>query len=82
MGEVSRAAIGESRQMGTVISFPERVSTARGGEALQRVAAGSATVIILPTIRIERHVDEAGAGLKAAIGTSAIRKRRSRASRS
>lgn len=68
--------------MGTVISFPERVSTARGGDAPQRAAAGSATVIILPTIRIERHVDVPSAGRKAALGTSAIRKRRRRASRS
>jgi hypothetical protein len=68
--------------MGTVISFPERVSTARGGEPLQRAAAGSATVIILPTIRIERHVEAPGAGRKATLNTSATRKRRSRASRS
>lgn len=67
--------------MGTVISFPERVSTARGGEPLQR-AAGPATVIILPTIRIERHAEAPGAGRKATLSTSATRKRRSRASRS
>jgi hypothetical protein len=67
--------------MGTVISFPERVSTARGGEPLQR-AAGSATVIILPTIRIERHVEAPSAGRKAAIKASASRKPRRRASQS
>lgn len=68
--------------MGTVISFPERVSTARGGEPLQRAAAGSATVIILPTIRIERHVEAPGAGRKATIRAAASRKPRRRASRS
>jgi hypothetical protein len=68
--------------MGTVISFPERVSTARGGETLQCAATGSATVIILPTIRIERHVEAPGAGRKATHSASAPRKRRSRASRS
>ncbi|MDB5600220.1 MAG: hypothetical protein JWN71_2264 [Xanthobacteraceae bacterium] len=68
--------------MGTVISFPEQVSTARGGEAPQRAAAGSATVIILPTIRIERHVEAPSAGNDSATGTSAGRRRRGRASRS
>jgi hypothetical protein len=68
--------------MGTVISFPERVSTAQGGEALQRAAIGSATVIILPTIRIERHSDAPSAGNESANRTSAGRRRRGRASRS
>jgi len=68
--------------MGTVISFPERVSTARSGEPLQRAAAGSATVIILPTIRIERHAEAPRAGRKATLGATAPRKRRRRASQS
>jgi hypothetical protein len=67
--------------MGTVVSFPERVSTARGAEAPQRVA-GSATVIILPTIRIERHVEESAAGRKTSVRVSPGRKPRRRASRS
>jgi hypothetical protein len=68
--------------MGTVISFPERVSTARIGDAPLRVAAGSATVIILPTIRIERHIETPSAGRKSPVRASAGRKPRSRASRS
>jgi hypothetical protein len=58
--------------MGTVISFPEIGRTAPAS----RAAAGrpeSATVIILPVIRIERYVDDPE---PEASGTSRRRRRR------
>jgi hypothetical protein len=41
--------------MGTVIGFPEQGRATRDGRL---IAGGSATVIILPVIRIERYSDE------------------------
>ena len=63
--------------MGTVVTFPElRRSDSVGGPATR----GSATIIILPVIRIERQSDEPSDGYS---GTSAsVRKRRRRATRS
>lgn len=63
--------------MGNVVVFPELRSTARD---LLDAAAGSATVIILPVVRIERY-DE---GPPSDAGSSSMpsgRKRRRRASR-
>jgi hypothetical protein len=42
----------------------------------------SATVIILPVIRIERHVDEPAGGVEPEAGRGARRRRRRRAARS
>lgn len=43
--------------MGTIIAFPEGARTVETGVAREE-NAGSATIIILPVIRIERYSDE------------------------
>jgi hypothetical protein len=64
--------------MGVVVEFPEARSAARnGGER----GVGSATVIILPVVRIERY-DEGPSGDVEPSSSSSGRKRRRRASRS
>jgi len=66
--------------MGMVISFPAGERTARGS----RLVTGgpeSATVIILPVIRIERYVDEPSGDVEPAASTPRRRRRR-RATRS
>ena len=65
--------------MGTVLTFPAARPSARDGIATQ---VGSATVIILPVVRIERYYDVPSDGLTAGSGASSGRKRRRRASRS
>jgi hypothetical protein len=67
--------------MGTVVKFPESARIVRDG----RTTSGqpwSATVIILPVIRIERHYDAPSNQLSTGSGTRSGRKRRRRASRS
>ncbi len=64
--------------MGTVIGFPEHGRSMRD-DRLMAVRSGSATVIILPVIRIERYIDEPADG---AASRSQRRRRRRRASRS
>ncbi|MBN9048287.1 MAG: hypothetical protein J0H78_02425 [Rhizobiales bacterium] len=64
--------------MGQVIQFPEGmrpVSTPRRGNA------ASATVVILPSIRIERMEDDPDAGLAPTAGNNSGRRRRRRAAR-
>ena len=63
--------------MGTVVAFPELRSTVRESIDAQ---AGSATVIILPVVRIERY-DEDPSGDAEPSSATAGRKRRRRASR-
>ena len=68
-------------EMGTVISFPEIGRTARGSRSI----AGrpeSATVIILPVIRIERYVDEPSGGMEPEASGTPRRRRRRRITRS
>ena len=65
--------------MGLVIGFPEQGRAPRAGRAIG-ARPGSATVIILPVIRIERYSDEPsdeGTGSR-----SQRRRRRRRTSRS
>jgi hypothetical protein len=64
--------------MGIVVAFPEAQSAARTGA---EHGDGSATVIILPVIRIERY-DEGPSGDVEPSTASSGRKRRRRASRS
>jgi hypothetical protein len=67
--------------MGTVVKFPESARIARDG----RTTGGqpwSATVIILPVIRVERYYEAPSNPLSAGSGTRPGRKRRRRASRS
>jgi hypothetical protein len=62
--------------MGTVVTFPEmRVST----RVTNNASLGSATIIILPVIRIERHDDEPADSYSAT--ASSVRKRRRRGTR-
>jgi hypothetical protein len=66
--------------MGTVISFPAVERTARTSKSIAGQSE-SATVIILPVIRIERHVDEPAGGIEPETGSGARRRRRRRATR-
>jgi hypothetical protein len=65
--------------MGSVISFP---AVLRAGRRARSALAKSesATIIILPTIRIERHADAPENGYQPTAG-SPRRRRRSRATR-
>jgi hypothetical protein len=63
--------------MGTVIRFPDVARRSRRRKSRQN--AESATVIILPVIRIERFVDESSMPVAS---RSQRRRRRRRASRS
>lgn len=63
--------------MGTVVTFPE---PRRGARAAGSTPRGSATIIILPVIRIERQSDEPSDGFSGAAASA--RKRRRRATRS
>jgi hypothetical protein len=63
--------------MGTVVSFPEARSGVRGGGELQ---VGSATVIILPVVRVERYGEGPPHDVEPS-NASPGRKRRRRASR-
>jgi hypothetical protein len=67
--------------MGAVISFPVVARTARS----LRLVVGkseSATVIILPVVRIERYIDEPTGGYGPEASSSPRRRRRRRATRS
>jgi hypothetical protein len=72
------ARLGDSR-MGTVVEFPEHGRSARDGRVIG-MPSESATVIILPVIRIERYSDDAPVAGSAS--RSQRRRRRRRASRS
>ncbi len=64
--------------MGTVIGFPELGRSTRDGRVIG-MRSESATVIILPVIRVERLEDEPAEG---SASRSQRRRRRRRASRS
>lgn len=66
--------------MGTVVTFPDSRRDARDARASCTQGA-SATIIILPVIRIERYSDGPSDGLAAGPNASG-RKRRPRATRS
>jgi len=65
--------------MGEVIQFPDEASHARGGRYVD-ANSESATVIILPVIRIERGPDDTN-GLEPDTGNSPGRRRRRRIAR-
>jgi hypothetical protein len=67
-------------EMGTVIRFRPMVRPARGLGPLG-TRSESATIIILPVVRIERFSDAPTSGLEPATGSSRRRARRRRASR-
>jgi hypothetical protein len=62
--------------MGTVVTFPEMRCSTR---VTNNASLGSATIIILPVVRIERHDDEPADGYSAT--SSSARKRRRPGSR-
>ena len=66
--------------MGMVISFPAVERTAKRSSGDKRM--GSATVIILPVIRIERYVEEPAGGYEPQVASTPRRRRRRRATRS
>jgi hypothetical protein len=73
-------AEGERGGMGTVIRFPGERRAAQGaGDASDRCE--SATIMILPVIRIERTGDSPTDGMAPDTNTAAGRKRRRRSSR-
>ncbi|NEW86822.1 hypothetical protein DU475_06025 [Rhodopseudomonas sp. WA056] len=63
--------------MGTIIEFPADATSRRPGPPLAASADHSATVTILPVIRIERHV-EAGSDGGPKQGAAPGRRRRAR----
>jgi hypothetical protein len=67
--------------MGTVISFRPVLRTGRTAKSIARKSE-SATVIILPVIRIERYTDEPTTGFGPEPSSSPRRRRRRRATRS
>ena len=67
--------------MGMVISFPAVERTARGSGATADKSQ-SATVVILPVIRIERYGEEPARSCEPATSRGPRRRRRRRASRS
>ena len=64
--------------MGTVVEFPEHGRSSRDGRVIG-MRAESATVIILPVIRIERYSEEPANG---SASRGQRRRRRRRATRS
>jgi len=68
-------------EMGMVISFPEAGRSSRGARAILGKPE-SATVIILPVVRIERYIDEPSGGVEPEASGSPRRRRRRRITRS
>jgi hypothetical protein len=65
--------------MGTIIDFPADAPSRRLGSTMgisQR--QGTATILILPVVRIERHTDETNGGSGPEEGTATGRRRRRR----
>ena len=67
--------------MGTVVEFPEHGRSTRDGRLIG-MRPESATVIILPVIRIERYSDDEHEPAEGTASRSQRRRRRRRASRS
>jgi hypothetical protein len=66
--------------MGSVISFSAVLRTGRMARSVV-AKSESATIIILPAIRIERHVDAPENGVQPRLGSGTRRRRRSRGTR-
>jgi hypothetical protein len=66
--------------MGIIIEFPADAASRRlGGNTDAAPRPGTATILILPVIRIERHGDETSGGRGPEEGTAPGRRRRRRA---
>jgi hypothetical protein len=65
--------------MGTIIEFPAGAASRRLGSSIDGAErAGTATILILPAIRIERNTDETSGGRGPEEGTAPRRRRRRR----
>jgi hypothetical protein len=65
--------------MGTIIEFPADAASLRlSGNMDGPPRQGSATILILPAVRIERHADESSGGRGPEEGTAPGRRRRRR----
>ena len=65
--------------MGTIIEFPADAASRRLGSTIDGAARmGTATILILPAIRIERNPDETSGGSGPEEGTAPGRRRRRR----
>jgi hypothetical protein len=66
--------------MGIIIEFPADAASRRlGGSEDVAPRQGTATILILPVVRIERHTDETNGGSGPEEGTAPGRRRRRRA---
>jgi hypothetical protein len=65
--------------MGTIIEFPADAASRRLGSTMDGgPREGSATILILPAVRIEREADETNGGRGPEEGTAPGRRRRRR----
>jgi hypothetical protein len=65
--------------MGTIIEFPADAASRRLGSTIDgAVRLGTATILILPAVRIERNTDETSGGSGPEEGTAPGRRRRRR----
>lgn len=66
--------------MGIVVEFPAGVAARRAGpDASMAPREGTATILILPSIRIERYADDASGGIGPEEGAAPGRRRKRRA---
>ena len=66
--------------MGTIVELPAGMASRRAAPGTEMAPReGTATILILPAIRIERHADETGSGGGPEEGTAPGRRRRRRA---
>jgi hypothetical protein len=66
--------------MGIIIEFPADAAPRRlGGSVDVALRQGTATILILPAVRIERHTDETSGGSGPEEGAAPGRRRRRRA---
>ena len=65
--------------MGTIIEFPADAASRRLGSTMDGAPReGSATILILPAVRIERNTDETKGGSGPEVGAAPGRRRRRR----
>ena len=65
--------------MGTIIEFPAVAASRRLGSTIDGAArTGTATIVILPAVRIERNTDETSGGSGPEEGKAPGRRRRRR----
>ncbi len=65
--------------MGTIVEFPADATLRRTGSGMAIAPCETATILILPAIRIERHADGTTGGSGPEEGTAPGRRRKRRA---